>query len=99
MIHIRIKVKDRHVTIDVDGHANAAPKGEDVVCAGVSTLVLTLVEALVRVGAQDYKCDLRGGKAHIECRQTKVTKPVLNTIVCGMDLLAATYPQYVEVCI
>ena len=99
MIHIRIKVKDRHVTIDVNGHANAAPKGEDVVCAGVSTLVLTLVEALVRVGAQDYKCDLGGGKAHIECRQTKATKPILNTIVCGMDLLAATYPQYVEVCI
>lgn len=99
MIQIQIKAGHRHIAIDVSGHANAAPKGEDVICAGVSALVLTLAEALPRAGAPDYTCSLADGKACIECRRTDATEPVFNTVVCGLDLLAKTYPQYIKVSI
>lgn len=99
MIQIQIKAEHGHVAIDVSGHANAAPKGEDVICAGVSTLVMTLCEALARAGAQEYTCRLADGKARVECRRTKATEPIFNTIVCGIDLLAKTYPQYIKVSI
>ncbi len=97
MIQIQIKAKHGHVSIDVSGHANAAPKGEDVICAGVSTLLLTLCEALTRANVQDYDYRLGEGDAHIEFQKNKASKPILFTVMCGFKFLADSYPQYVKV--
>ena len=37
MITIQIKRQNQSLILDIQGHALFAPKGEDIVCAGVST--------------------------------------------------------------
>ena len=41
-----ISIAVRKGQIDVSGHANAGPYGQDIVCAGVSALTLTLLWGL-----------------------------------------------------
>lgn len=96
MINIDIKRKNRRVVISVKGHAAAAPKGEDLVCAAVSTLVLTLHETLLRTKAQGHEYRLTEGDALITFKQDKWTKPYMYTIMCGFDFLANAYPQYIK---
>lgn len=99
MVRITYRNRSRHITVDVRGHAGQAPKGEDVVCAGVSTLTVTLAEALSRVYAPGFKAVLDDGAARIECRENKLTRPIVQTIFTGFDMLAASYPDAVEIII
>lgn len=96
MINIDITRKDRRVVVSVTGHAHAAAKGEDIVCAAASILVLTLRDVLVREKARDLEYRLTDGDALITFKQDKYTKPYMHTIVCGFDFLAHTYPQYIK---
>ena len=96
MINIDIKRKNRRVVVSVKGHAAAAPKGEDLVCAAVSTLVLTLQQTLARYKADGLEYKLGEGDAIITFKQDKYTKPYMHTIMCGFDFLASAYPQYIK---
>ena len=96
MISIDVKRRNRRVVVSVKGHAASAPKGEDLVCAAVSTLILTLREALVRAKAQGFECSLEDGNAIIKFKQDKYTKPYMHTVMCGFDFLASAYPQYIK---
>ena len=48
MTNITTKETDKHVTVDIVGHAGYAEQGKDIVCAGVSTLAYTLINNLDR---------------------------------------------------
>lgn len=41
MIEIRIRRDSGRLVIDASGHAQAAPKGQDIVCAAVSAILET----------------------------------------------------------
>ena len=96
MITIRIARAGRKVTAEIKGHANAAARGEDVICAGVSTLVLTLACALHRKGAAGFSCRLNEGDARIEFEKNRASKPILFTVLRGFEFLADSYPQYIR---
>ncbi|MFI3284428.1 MAG: ribosomal-processing cysteine protease Prp [Erysipelotrichaceae bacterium] len=54
MIHINIHQLENSITkIQVKGHANYAQHGEDLVCAGVSSIMIGLLNAL-----DEYKKDV-----------------------------------------
>lgn len=38
MIKVKVKTGPGKTTIEIEGHANHAPKGQDIVCASVSTI-------------------------------------------------------------
>lgn len=47
MIRVNCSVKDSHIIhLDVKGHADYASHGEDLVCAGVSSILFGLCNAL-----------------------------------------------------
>lgn len=46
MINITVKEENGHINIDVNGHANYAPHGQDIVCAGVSAILQTTILGL-----------------------------------------------------
>ena len=97
MIHINLEKNGRLVTFRAQGHAGAAQKGEDLVCAAVSALVLTLSEALAGADARMSRCELNSGDALIQFRLSKRTRPILKTVLCGLDLLARAYPNHIEI--
>ena len=96
MINIDVKRRNRRVVVSAKGHAASAPKGEDLVCAAVSVLLLTLQQTLVRSKADGLEYKLGDGNALITFKQDKWTKPYMHTIMCGFDFLANAYPQYIK---
>ena len=71
--------------LSATGHANYAKSGEDIVCAGVSTLLQTLE---LRGTATKDKGDMI---VHTE------DKEALRLVVEGLRLIEANYPSNVEV--
>lgn len=87
------------------GHAGAGPKGQDLVCAGVSTLAETLGRAVERLYHQGMlrrcpRVELYEGNAEIiavpkECYRREVAL-VFWTVQNGMAELAAGFPGNVQ---
>lgn len=78
------------------GHAGAAPRGEDLVCAGISTLLCTLAAQLEQA---DGKCFvlLEPGFADLCAERTAQTEAAFSFAGTGLRLLASKYPQYLTV--
>lgn len=90
--------------LDVDGHAGAAEKGEDLICAAVSMMTQTLGRVLEETEARgriECKVVNREGKAMIWANPTigcmNETKAYFRFVVLGLRLLARQYPANVAV--
>ena len=89
--------------VTIDGHANSAEKGKDIICASVTILAHTLdafVNNLKGAGQTRYPTiELNEGNAVIDCRPLNrykdAVKLVFDSICGGFDLLAQGHPQYI----
>lgn len=85
------------------GHAGSGRKGEDLVCAGVSTLAYTLaasVAALEREGkAEKSSVLLQPGCADISCAPVDppAVREVFDTVFRGLKVLSKNYRKYVRI--
>lgn len=84
--------------IIVEGHAEFAPPGQDIVCAGVTALVQTLALALNRSEPEDdIFIHIEPGRAIFEYDNlTDAGKINAGSFLIGMNWLAETYPDYVR---
>lgn len=89
--------------IDIVGHAEYGEKGEDIVCAGVSTLFYTLAESLYEVRdmmEENIVFNYEDGTGHIECKPKSEYEANVSliywTILKGFDLVARNYEKNVK---
>jgi uncharacterized protein YsxB (DUF464 family) len=95
MIRIIVSKKEGHFTsLEVKGHANSAPKGEDLVCSAVSAIVIGGLNAL-NDEKGDYETKIDEGYVSI-----KALKPVkehdelvFEIIVKQLERIAQDYPS------
>ena len=83
----------------VHGHSGTAPKGRDIVCAGVSALAQT---ALLGLGRHlhreiDYHID-PSGDLHMELKDAPddFTETILRTMRMGIEEIEKLYPDAVR---
>ena len=85
--------------LKAEGHAGYATKGDDIVCASVSTIFYTLANYLEQIGAED----LVGNDEDdfiIECKalfQDEAVHTAFRMSVFGLSLIAEQYPDNVSV--
>lgn len=104
-IHFWQEKEKGSIHMKVKGHANTAPKGEDLVCASATMLVYTVAQAMTFMHEQGQLEE----KPHIKIREGKavvVVKPkedfyaeALHTFwvaQCGAHLLKSNYPEAVS---
>ena len=89
---IKVTCESQAYRITVEGHSGSAPKGEDLVCAAVSIITLTLGEMVLTV-CRDREVELREGYARI--RGTKEATQYFDFARTAFKALAAEYPEYV----
>ena len=107
MICIRMTEREDGVELSARGHAGAAPRGQDVVCAGVSTLVYAFVAYLETLSPIATVEDGDGGRPHLEVREGDGFLEVKTfgmggrdrdalAVICeGLGLIASRYPAHV----
>lgn len=92
-----------HMTLE--GHAGAAPKGEDLVCASATMLAYTAAQAVKFLDdtgklKMKPKIEIAEGKAKVVATPTEEayaeTLCAFWTVQCGIHVLAHNYPQFVE---
>ena len=88
--------------MEVQGHARAAPKGKDLVCAAVSALVQTLAEWMKDQGERrTLETDVRmeDGRAVIAASagiwQMERMLDCFEIICFGLENLARQYPEHI----
>lgn len=106
MIQARFyKKDDGSIHMTLKGHARAAPKGEDLVCAAATTLAYTAAQAVQffheqGILARSPKIDIRDGNATVIATPNEDGyAEVLHTfwvVQCGIHLLAHNYPNHVK---
>lgn len=85
-------------TIKVRGHANYAPHGQDIVCAGVTALTQTLVESLETLTGNEIKYDMSPGRVDIEIGNPDEDAQLLtDSFLVGIEMIADEFPEHIRV--
>lgn len=99
---IEIKFKPDTFTLDITGHAEHGEKGEDIVCAAISTLFYTLAESLYAMKEYTESLDIddTDGHGHIVCNPKEKYEANISlifwTILNGFELVAKNYQDNVK---
>lgn len=84
-------------TLEIFGHADYAPCGQDIVCAGASALTFTLASYLSDNREQFSKLDIKlddPGECLIFFEGTTETaQAVFDSYIKGYEMLAERYPE------
>lgn len=93
---IEVKVRKNHIR--VSGHAGHAPPGQDVVCAGVTTLVQTLVESVEALTTDKIGYEISPGRADIYYGNlSEQSKTLVDSFFIGICLIADEFPDNVQI--
>ncbi len=86
----------------MEGHAGAGTRGNDLVCAALSTLGQTLEKRAMELSEQvQPTIRKRAGYISILCQPTKSAgskcREMLDTVYCGCVMLSESFPEYVQI--
>lgn len=94
MIEVNVKPDG----IIIDGHAEYAEPGKDIVCAGVAALTQTLIGSLKELTSDDIKYDISPGRANINYGNlSEESRILVDSFFIGICMIADEFPDYVRV--
>lgn len=93
-----IEVSVRKDGITVAGHADFAEAGKDIVCAGVTALVQTLVKSADDLTEDKIEYEISPGRAdiHYGCL-SEAGKLLVDAFFIGICMIADEFPEHVRV--
>ena len=101
MITIKVeRDKKQAVTgFSAEGHANTAPHGQDIVCAGTSALIQASVFGLERYLKREIKLRQAGANFAVQLvgAPDDQTQAILETMLLGLTEIAKLNPQNVRI--
>ena len=105
MTKVVISKKDNKIfEVECDGHTNYGEKGEDIVCASLSSIVQTAVLGLLMIALVelDMKRDDERGylkftlPEKLDKKQEIQVSAILDTMLCGISDLYESFSDYIE---
>ncbi|MFA6675520.1 MAG: ribosomal-processing cysteine protease Prp [Bacilli bacterium] len=98
MIKVLIKKEENQVKfLEVKGHANSAPHGQDLVCAAVSAVVTGGFNAIQDLTKNHLT--LREGYASLEATEplSRHDEVVVETIIASLKTIAESHQEFIEI--
>lgn len=92
MIEIEVVKKEKQYRIISKGHAGYAPEGEDIVCAGISSLMLFL--AGVAVCSDGELIEMKSGYTEVIMPENSRTKLVIESLKITLETMRIRYEKY-----
>mgnify|MGYP003297998769 FL=1 len=98
MIKVRVlKDQDNVCELVIKGHANYDEYGKDIVCAAVSTMAITTVNAILCL---DDSISYEENSGLIKIRVKEITdnnQKLLDNLVMQLEELKSQYPKNIEI--
>ncbi|WZX99475.1 ribosomal-processing cysteine protease Prp [Bacillus sp. FSL W7-1360] len=96
---------DAIASFDMQGHAEAGPHGQDIVCAGVSAVSIGTVNAIHTLCDVDIVTDMTDAGGHLMCRVPEGLAPrtyedvqlLLKSMVLSLQAIADVHQAYMTV--
>ena len=98
MIKVLIRFEEKNFkSLEVKGHANAAPHGQDLVCAAVSGILTGCTNAI----KEEKKFSLKVDEGYYKLEAIDSLSPhdeaVIETIIVGLKTIAKEYDAFVQI--
>lgn len=93
---IKVELKDNLITIK--GHAGYDDKGKDIVCASVSSIVITTINAIIEINSDaiDYS-DLDNEIIIRKLKEDDIVNKLLNNMILLLESLEKDYSEYIKI--
>lgn len=93
-----IEVSVRKDGINIFGHANYAPCGKDIVCAGVTALTQTLIRSIEGLTEDKINYEISPGWVDIQHGNlSEKAKTLVDSFFIGICMIANEFPDYVRI--
>ena len=92
---IKVSIKEKQIIIK--GHANYEELGKDIVCASVSSMVITTVNAILRIDENSIKYSDNNGVIIDIIKDDEITNKLINNLIDLLLELEKQYPKYIEI--
>lgn len=83
--------------IEIDDHANFANYGNDVVCAGISSVVFGALNAFVDYHLSDGRIVIADSFIKINLIEDNDIQVVANTLLIQLKTIKESYPDYIKI--
>ena len=82
----------------MSGHAGYAAGGEDIICAAVTALSVTLVKSIEDLTDDKIEYDVQPGWVDIKYRDlSEKAKALVDSFFIGICLVADEFPEYIRI--
>lgn len=93
-----IEVSVRKDEIKISGHANYAVHGSDIVCAGVTALMQTLIKSIEDLTEDKMEYEISPGRVDIKYGDLSgKSKTLVDSFFIGICMIAEEFPEYVRI--
>ena len=93
-----IKVIKKNEVIEISGHANYDEFGKDIVCASVSSIVMTTVNSIMNIDNSSISYVDDGNKIIIKkLNDNEIVDKLLNTMILILKDLEKQYKKNIKV--
>jgi hypothetical protein len=92
-----IKVDVKNDKISITGHALYDDFGKDIVCASVSSIVITTINSIIRFDDKSIKYDLNNGIVITIIKETEETKILIENMLCLLEELEKNYKKNIKI--
>lgn len=83
--------------VTINGHANYAPHGQDIVCAAVSTLTQVFIASVEELTPDTIQSVVTAGKVVIRYGNlSEKAQTLLDSFFIGLEMIANEYPDNVQ---
>ncbi len=98
MTTITVKKKSAIESIVISGHSGYKSEGSDIVCASISSMVITTVNACLKVDETSIDYEKKNGFVKIDIKkQDSMVILLIENMISLLEELASQYSKYVKV--
>lgn len=93
-----IKVEIENNKIEIKGHANYDDYGKDIVCASVSSMVITTINAIIEFDPESiYYEDLNNRILIEKLKDDDITNKLINNMIELLEELEESYKDNIKI--
>ena len=94
---ITLKANNNYKNIKVTGHALYDDFGKDIVCAAVSSCIITSVNASLLIDENSLSYEEKNGLEIEVLKEDIVTTKIINNMISNLLELEKTYPDNIQI--
>ena len=98
MIKVKLKKNDNNIKkIIIKGHALYDDFGKDIVCAAVSSTVITSINASLLIDSNSLIYDDKDGLTIVVIKNDIVTTKIIDNMISNLYELERAYPKNIQI--